>query len=188
MRYLTYLPLLAVLVGLDPLMHDDERDSFRFRSSRSSRHWQPSVTYPPYAQPSLNVSSLDVPSLAGPSYAQPGIGYPSYAPQPNHVEAADLRVVLEISGPPGESPRNRSLGGFHLQSGNVGRSANRDHGFAGMFPCCQSNPSIYVQFLFVQLTGREPSQQELHYWVSLLHHEFQGERRDFCRALVNNIV
>ena len=187
MRYLTYLPLLAVLFGLDPLCADHERDRSRFRSSRSTRHWQPSVTYPPYAQPSLNVPTLDVPSLAAPSYAQPGIGYPSYAPQPNHVEAQIYEWYLKYLG---RQPRPQEIDhwvDFVFRRGTLPEAQIGIMASPECFQRCQNNPSVYVQFLLVQLTGNEPRREELHYWVTLLHQRFHGERRDFCRELINAI-
>lgn len=187
MRYLTSFTLLAAFIGLQPIHADHERNVYRYRPSPSAKHWQPSVTYPPYAPGTVGIPSLDVPSYGGPSYAQPGIGYPSYAPQPNRVEGQIYEWYLTYLGRQATPQEIQHWVDFVFRRGTLPEAQIGIMASPECFQRCHNNPSVYVQFLLVQLTGHEPRREELHYWVTLLHQRFHGERRDFCRELINAI-
>ncbi len=47
-----------------------------------------------------------------------------------------------------------------------------------------NNPQVFVQFLFQDVLGRQPSQWELNYWVSRYHEAFGGDREEFVREFL----
>jgi hypothetical protein len=155
-------------------------------ASARDRYWQPRSASSPYGYPNVRQPGIGIAPLVE-RYNRPGIGYPSFAPQPGHVEAQIAHWYAKYLGRQVSPEEIHHWMDYLVQRGTVPEIQIGIMASPECFQRCQSDPGIYVQFLFTQITGREPDPRELHYWVSLLHHRFQGERRDFCRALVNAI-
>jgi len=170
-----------MLVGLQPMLA-----SAKDKHWKSSKHWQPRSVSPPYAYPDLSRPSIGINPLVD-RYNSPGIGYPSFAPHPSQVEPQIAEWYVKYLGRQASPQEIQHWVDFVYRRGTLPEAQIGIMASPECFQRCQNNPSIYVEFLFVQITGREPDPRELHYWVSLLHERFQGERRDFCRALINNI-
>lgn len=177
-RSILCLCLGTMLVGLQSMMasaYEHERDGYRPRS-----------IYPPYDHPRRTQPLFEVPPLVRP-HADPHVHYPSQVDRPDLAGAQIREWYVKYLGrhaTPQEVHHwlDFVYGRSTLAEAQIGIMASPE-----CFQRCHNDPRIYIDFLFTQISGRQPTPRELHYWVSLLYERFQGDRGQFCRALINAI-
>jgi hypothetical protein len=183
-RSLLSLCLGTMLVGLQPMMasaYEHERYGYTPRSN-----YGPRADYPPYDPYSGRRATIGVPSLT-PSYADPHVHYPTTVQRPESAAAHIREWYVKYLGRHATPQEIDHWLDFVYRRSTLAEVQIGIMAAPECFQRCHNDPRVYVDFLFTQITGRQPTPREVQYWVSLLHDRFQGERRDFCRALINAI-
>ena len=181
--FLSGIPLLAVIIGFQPVdASAGHKKRFSHRPVLASTSWQYGITQSPRFDYGYGSPGIGVPSPGYPSIAPPQVGY-----HPGELEGYVRQLYLKYLGrepePTGYAAWvNTIYQGTTLSEAEVGIMASPE-----TFLRSQNNPELYVQFLFRQASGREPTGQEIEYWVGLLFHRYHGERTGFCRDLLMSL-
>lgn len=183
---LSRLGFLTILVVLQPLLANaDHRRGFNSYGTYGANVWNNTGV-----PPQFNNHTYGYPGYPGGSLGTRGPIYqsrPRVAGAGQNVQVAIAQLYQTYLGRPPEPAGMKSwldhirFRGGNLQEVKLGIMSSEE-----CFARFNRQPAGYVQYLFLQQTGRYPNEHELRHWVSRFY-AYRGNLNLFCREFVNGV-
>ncbi|MCA9068436.1 MAG: hypothetical protein KDA84_05915 [Planctomycetaceae bacterium] len=173
------LVFLTTLIVLQPLsVNADHRSGFNSYGTYGANAWNTSGIPPQFNNH----------TYGSPGY--PNLGYQRRGPivgGGQDVQAAIQQLYITYLGRRAEPAGMKSwLDHIRFRGGNLQEVKLGIMSADECFSRFNRRPQGYVQYLFLQETGRYPSDHELRFWLSRFH-AYRGNLNLFCRDLVSNV-